>query len=246
MLLFFRKIRRKLAKENKFLQYSRYAIGEILLVVIGILIALQINSWNGQRIKLKKEQLYLSEIKTSLAQDTLTVHEVLEFNKNKAKIVYGLIRMFSDTIDNQQRYAIFQEHSNQFTRFMIFKPRSTSFTNMLNSESIDLINDGELKEGLSRFYAFDYTGGIQERIKIMNRRIIDRYYSNFFTKEFALQMLDMKTDLTSISSLNIHKNQNFLSDLYGVLMVLYSQDDLLKEKMLEITSLIENIKRVQK
>ena len=43
---FFNRIRRQLAKDNKFFQYSRYAIGEILLVVIGILIALQIGNWN--------------------------------------------------------------------------------------------------------------------------------------------------------------------------------------------------------
>ena len=46
---FFNRIRKQLAKENKFFQYSKYAIGEILLVVIGILIALQINTWNEER-----------------------------------------------------------------------------------------------------------------------------------------------------------------------------------------------------
>ena len=46
MLQFFRKIRRQLLTENKFNQYMLYAVGEILLVVIGILLALQINNWN--------------------------------------------------------------------------------------------------------------------------------------------------------------------------------------------------------
>jgi len=49
MTPFFRRIRHKLANENQFLRYSRYAIGEIVLVVVGILIALQINTWNEQR-----------------------------------------------------------------------------------------------------------------------------------------------------------------------------------------------------
>src|SRR5210317_1919184 len=49
MINFFRKTRKKLADENKFLQYSRYAIGEIVLVVIGILIALSVNNWNENR-----------------------------------------------------------------------------------------------------------------------------------------------------------------------------------------------------
>ena len=46
MIPFFRKIRKKMADDNKPLKYARYAVGEIVLVVIGILIALQINNWN--------------------------------------------------------------------------------------------------------------------------------------------------------------------------------------------------------
>jgi hypothetical protein len=51
MIKFFRKIRRKLLTENKFSKYLLYAIGEIILVVIGILIALSINNWNQKRLK---------------------------------------------------------------------------------------------------------------------------------------------------------------------------------------------------
>ena len=66
MITFFRKIRRQLANENKFLQYSRYALGEIVLVVIGILIALAINNWNENRKERIQEQKVLTELLTSL------------------------------------------------------------------------------------------------------------------------------------------------------------------------------------
>ncbi len=49
MIPLFRKIRKKMADDNKPMKYARYAIGEIILVVIGILIALQINNWNEER-----------------------------------------------------------------------------------------------------------------------------------------------------------------------------------------------------
>ncbi len=52
MINFFRKIRHKLADNNQFFKYSKYAIGEIVLVVIGILIALSINNWNEQKKKI--------------------------------------------------------------------------------------------------------------------------------------------------------------------------------------------------
>jgi hypothetical protein len=55
MIKFFRKIRQKLLTENKFSKYLIYAIGEILLAVIGILIALRINNWNKE-LKLVQQQ----------------------------------------------------------------------------------------------------------------------------------------------------------------------------------------------
>src|SRR6056300_629102 len=62
MLKFFRKIRQQLAYDNNLSKYSRYAIGEIFLVVIGILIALQINNWNESRKLKEKEQIVLNQL----------------------------------------------------------------------------------------------------------------------------------------------------------------------------------------
>jgi len=56
MIKFFRKIRQQLLKEGKTTNYLKYAVGEIVLVVIGILIALQINNWNSERINLNKKK----------------------------------------------------------------------------------------------------------------------------------------------------------------------------------------------
>jgi len=56
MIKFFRRLRQKLLAENRFSKYLIYAVGEIILVVIGILIALQINTWNENRIQRKKER----------------------------------------------------------------------------------------------------------------------------------------------------------------------------------------------
>ena len=62
MINFFRKIRQKLLSENKFSIYMLYAIGEIVLVVIGILIALQINNWNEFKKERVKEQKILASL----------------------------------------------------------------------------------------------------------------------------------------------------------------------------------------
>ena len=69
MIKFFRKIRQQLLLENKTATYLKYAIGEIILVVIGILIALQINNWNEQRKTINKEKGYIRAIYQDLQKD---------------------------------------------------------------------------------------------------------------------------------------------------------------------------------
>ena len=75
MIPFFRKIRYKQAKDNQFFKYSRYAIGEIVLVVIGILIALQINNWNEKRKDNNKRQFYIQSLQNDLKKDTAQIRQ---------------------------------------------------------------------------------------------------------------------------------------------------------------------------
>lgn len=79
MLPFFRKIRWRLAQDNQFFKYSRYAFGEIILVVIGILIALQINNWNEEKKENKHFLNNLRGMRSDLISDTLSFDNYLEF-----------------------------------------------------------------------------------------------------------------------------------------------------------------------
>jgi len=63
MLHFFRYLRRTLLEQNRVRTYALYALGEVVLVVVGILLALQINAWNQQRIDAGVEQDYLTLLK---------------------------------------------------------------------------------------------------------------------------------------------------------------------------------------
>tara|TARA_R110001632_G_scaffold232735_1_gene374409 strand:- start:1565 stop:2317 length:753 start_codon:yes stop_codon:yes gene_type:complete len=71
MIKFFRKIRQQLLMENKNSRYFKYAIGEIILVVIGILIALQVSNWNQQRLETKNLYSYYKKIVEELEQEVL-------------------------------------------------------------------------------------------------------------------------------------------------------------------------------
>lgn len=69
MIKFFRKIRQRLLSENKIGRYLIYAIGEILIVIIGILIAIQINNWNGLRKEEQVRKIYLNQLLVDFKTD---------------------------------------------------------------------------------------------------------------------------------------------------------------------------------
>ena len=83
MTPFFRRIRQKLANENQFLKYSRYAIGEIVLVVIGILIALQINNWNENRLSNKAIKAYLISFIEDLDSEKKGLEIIVDYHSFK-------------------------------------------------------------------------------------------------------------------------------------------------------------------
>ncbi|MCB0655683.1 MAG: hypothetical protein KDC57_06070 [Saprospiraceae bacterium] len=89
MINFFRRKRKLLADDNKVLKYLRYAFGEIILVVLGILIALQINTWNQQRLEHALEQSYLKRLQNELIRDTTYLRSSYartEYEKNNVNI----------------------------------------------------------------------------------------------------------------------------------------------------------------
>ena len=79
MIKFFRKIRQNSLKENRFVNYLKYAFGEIVLVVIGILIALQINNWNENRKSSKIRNNYYKQVLQDLAKDTIYIHNNITY-----------------------------------------------------------------------------------------------------------------------------------------------------------------------
>ena len=95
MIKFFRKIRQKLLSENKFSKYLIYAVGEIVLVVIGILIALQINNWNEQRKIKKQETQVYKELKSDLLQTRYDILNVVSNNKAIVNSTTKLIEAIS-------------------------------------------------------------------------------------------------------------------------------------------------------
>ena len=89
----FNTIRQRLLKENRFTRYLVYAIGEIVLVVIGILLALQVNTWNLARQDRQKETKYLAGLKADLQVDLLELKNFMQDKQVKESSALLLLRM---------------------------------------------------------------------------------------------------------------------------------------------------------
>jgi len=150
MINLFRNIRHKLANDNQFLKYSRYAVGEIVLVVIGILIALSINNYNDKKKDAASEQLYYCRILDDLDLDKQLVAELLEKANHRITISKELL-LDLDSGTKDKHYL-----SNKFLEAIrndAYIPRNTTFKDLTSSGNFKLLNDVEIKNSLIRFYS---------------------------------------------------------------------------------------------
>ena len=143
MINFLRKKRKKLADDNKVLKYTRYAIGEIVLVVIGILIALQINNSNIKRIDNNNELKYLQNIKHDLEKDLKNLTYNIEFRKKKLLGTQKIINQINgQEIDDLTEFIKNIGYTLYVERF---QPSDITFKEMISSGNVNLISSDSIK-----------------------------------------------------------------------------------------------------
>ena len=152
MIKLFRNIRQNLVKEGKTANYLKYAIGEIVLVVIGILIALQANNWNEYRKERGIEQEYLNRLQTDLQKD----HETLLFSKDLANERIHQLDMLSnaiahpDSLFGNQNDII--ESIEKVTWRSYLSLSRVIFNELQTTGNMTLISSKELREQLATYY----------------------------------------------------------------------------------------------
>ena len=152
MIKFFRKIRQRLLTENKFSKYLLYAIGEIILVVVGILIALSINNWNENQKERKSERLILSEIRDNLKYDLNDFESNLAHLQNSLTSSKMLLKAFEDGIPYHDSLGFY------FSSLEIY-PHFTSKINgysLLQSKGLELIINVDLRNKITDLYETRY------------------------------------------------------------------------------------------
>lgn len=154
MIKFFRKIRQKMLAENKFSKYLLYAIGEIILVVIGILIALSINNWHRERLNIKLEKRYLEDLVNDLKQDSVILQDLFkeaELTVIAKDSIYKVINEPDFQLDSLPYYF-----TRQWINYRTFSPSKTTIEEMKSSSHLAIVrNDILRKQIVNIYYKYD-------------------------------------------------------------------------------------------
>jgi len=165
MIKFFRNIRQHMIKENKVTKYLLYAIGEIVLVVIGILIALQINNWNETNKKHQTENNILNEILLNLDIDLKNLNLKIEENntyiRHNNEVLYHLQNETPINDSLKRHYARLYGHGN-------FQPNTIGFDN-LKSMGIEIIQNENVRKAISELYSFKYFSTVDDRRTVVRK-----------------------------------------------------------------------------
>jgi hypothetical protein len=158
MIPFFRKLRKQLANDNRPLKYLRYAIGEIVLVVVGILIALQINNWNAERqanIETEaKRQSNLKEIYEGLKTDLVsfdTILSQLERQKTASKYLLAILDTENRHVDDS---ILFMKNQGEVVNSVLVERYKNTWDNLNESGQLLSLKDDELNIRLLEYYRF--------------------------------------------------------------------------------------------
>ena len=162
MIGFFRKIRKQLADDNKPLKYMRYAIGEIVLVVIGILIALGINNWNETKKILNKEKILLAELKSNLESNLMRLGHDIKIQNRGAWCIDFLIDHFENKRPFNDSIAKYLQEGNYAPDVIL---TSSSFET-LKSTGLDLIKSDTLRQEIINLFEVTYPYLMQETKRI--------------------------------------------------------------------------------
>ena len=152
MIKFFRKIRYDLMGKNKTGKYLKYAVGEIVLVVIGILIALSINNLNNNQQQRKIEKEYLLSLQTEFNTNLKKINDCILENKNRVNSSKDMLTLFDnsvlDTINDKEVSNLM--HS-VIASEATYQPSIGVLTDIISSGNLNLIINEQLRQYLASF-----------------------------------------------------------------------------------------------
>lgn len=208
MIKFFRKIRQNLVSENKFSKYLIYAFGEIVLVVIGILIALAINNRNQDRILLEKEQTYLKGLKVEFKTSAIKLSKLREVNNTNFSGAKQLLEYIANSDVKPSEEVFSQLLFSTFSYDISFNPNNSLLFEIINSGSLKDISNSELRIRLTNWIStLEDVAKQENELGIQREKVLDI----FRTDDYSLRTVFEFTEVCN--QLNLPKSDELYSNL---------------------------------
>jgi len=201
--------------KNKTGKYLKYAIGEIILVVIGILVALQINTWNEEKKERVQEQKYLIEIKANLESDLLQIEDIRNGYQQISVTADSILIFIKDAKPNTTNYNKLWEYIIAVTYVPSFQSQKNGYNNLISAGNINQIKNQELLREISSHYSNveHFNELVRQTIYESSQFDIHPPIKNLLGKKEFLVDLGYEFETTSISEDDLSKNEKLISGL---------------------------------
>ena len=205
MIPFFRKIRKKMADDNRPLKYARYAIGEIVLVVIGILIALQINTLNNEQIEKRKEQDVLIGLHKTFSSNLENLNFIIAISQvsfDSSKALMSLMGPDASDYTNHQVDSLIGHMINYST----YDPSTGAVDDIINSGKLNIIQNKVLKVNISNWSGM--LGDAKKDIQIANSHAFNVLII-YLNDKVNLKNIAVPKRVSEVTQLDIEEPSHF-------------------------------------
>ncbi|MEP7322443.1 MAG: DUF6090 family protein [Saprospiraceae bacterium] len=152
MMKFLRSVRQNVIDNGNLKKYLLYASGEILLVMIGILLALRVNQWNDNRKEQTLEQTYYCKLREDIQQDSLQIDKMILENNDRIHQCNLMIHLLQSGNPDPYDLARAEVGSISKTTFT-FKTSTAAFEDLKSSGNLKILRDHAIKDSLIHYYA---------------------------------------------------------------------------------------------
>lgn len=213
MISLFRKTRRWLLRQNKFGRYIIYAMGEVILIVIGILIALAINNWNQQRTIEDREQFYLAGLEEEFRQSRIKLENLIQVNNLNYEGAKKIAKFMNDPNLQPTEKELSELLYSSFSYEIDYNPNNSLLNELISSGRLKDISNTKLRKKLTSWESLIQSVHRQESsLREQREKVLDIFRDGNFSIRTILDETGISTQEMDLKkSTNFHSNQDVLN-----------------------------------